>query len=76
MSYTLVARLTFGKYGDVMTNTNPHALENLPPLDVWEPRALLSDFAAEIEMGTDAGLSEWSPVAQRLGDEILRRMTR
>lgn len=59
-----------------MPNTDPHALENLPPLDVWEPRALLSDFAAEIEMSTERGDPERSPAAKRLGDEILRRMTR
>lgn len=55
-------------------DTLPASLANYPPLDVWEPHALLTDFAAEIEMGTARGDAEWSPAAKALAAEIERRM--
>lgn len=56
-----------------MPNTQPHALEGLPPLDRWTDAALPRDYTASVELDVDGKVSDDT---RALRAEILRRLTR
>lgn len=58
-----------------MSNNDPHALENLPPLDGWTNEALVRDFMCHLARTENADVIDMNADANALRDEILRRMS-
>lgn len=59
-----------------MSNTDPHALMNLPPLDGWTDEALVRDLICSIERDVISGALDMASDTVALRAEILRRMAR